>query len=662
MKRYPASTFFKPSIWGSSLIAVLGILMAMPEGAHAQTFSLKQSIANPDPGAGRNFGFSVAVQDNGDFLAGSPFDDISGLPTLDEGVLRLFNADGAVPPLSIVNPDPSNRSQFGYSVASSGNQFIVGSNLSDISGINNSGAAYLFDSDGSLVRTFLSPNADSGGQFGSEIDFEDDFVLISAPNEQIENVDRAGRAYLFRASTGDLLQTFENPNPSGRTNGDHFGRKIDLSGDNVLIGANLGSQGNNSGAAYLFDANDGSILNTFLSPNAGNNDLFGNDVALGENRVVIGSPQDDDEGKNSGAVYVFNLDRDNSNYQLLDEIFNPSAQRNGQFGFDVELEGDLAAFSAIGQDVSGVRRAGSVLTYDFATDTFLQTIENPEPSGNETFGEELDLLGDTLLVGAPVDSNNAGSVYQYELEGSSGDLVDLGSEQPPEFGTTFPKLFQFGARAGVLGSGDFELVLDGNGLQSPSTNSQTAEFVWQNGEEVPWELLFDLDNQIATFVFGEEQITYNTGFSPETDFPFDRFVVALSAKNGGRVGSLLDPESEICFGFDDITLVDGSAPGFTPYSDCANLLAGSELVTRAFELQGSSSSLASLSGTVSLSWDDTNPQAVNARSRLAVQFLGFDTPLGGGVTGAETVPEPSGLAFLFALSGVGYWQRRSRRK
>ena len=59
-----------------------------------------------------------------------------------------------------------------------------------------------------------------------------------------------GQAHLFDAVTGNLLQTFNDPN---FTTQDRFGRSVALDGFNVLIGAaNDGTLGPDVGQAHLF--------------------------------------------------------------------------------------------------------------------------------------------------------------------------------------------------------------------------------------------------------------------------------------------------------------------------------------------------------------------------------------------------------------------------
>src|SRR6056300_909031 len=47
---------------------------------------------------------------------------------------------------------------------------------------------------------------------------------------------------------------------------------------------------------------------TLIASDGSFEDNFGNSVAVGNNLIVVGAPYDDDNGSNSGSVYIFDLD------------------------------------------------------------------------------------------------------------------------------------------------------------------------------------------------------------------------------------------------------------------------------------------------------------------------------------------------------------------
>ena len=116
------------------------------------------------------------------------------------------------------------------------------------------------------------------------------------------------------AQTPILVRTFPNPTPN---TSDSFGSAMAaLGNDRILVGApNDDTTANNAGAVYLFHTN-GTLLTTFTNPNPSSG-IGSAMTTLGSDRVVIGS---------SGSVRLFT-----TNGALVSTISGPAGP--GGFGF-----------------------------------------------------------------------------------------------------------------------------------------------------------------------------------------------------------------------------------------------------------------------------------------------------------------------------------------
>jgi len=192
-----------------------------------------------------------------------------------EFVRKIENPQGPVDGL---------RDEFGISIDRAGNNLLVGAYRED-TGAFDTGAAFLFDLDGNLLTTFRNPTPQSGEEFGIEVRGFGDKVIITAPKEN-SLAEQSGAVYLYE-SDGTLLQTFMNPTPEA---GDRFGSSVAAVGNNILITAKFdNTRGERSGAAYLFDQR-GILLQTYFMPDAIGRDVFGNTVAtLSDDKFIIGS-------------------------------------------------------------------------------------------------------------------------------------------------------------------------------------------------------------------------------------------------------------------------------------------------------------------------------------------------------------------------------------
>jgi hypothetical protein len=108
----------------------------------------------------------------------------------------------------------------------------------------------LFNTNGALLKTFTKPGPLAGYHFGESIAaVGTDRILIGSPYDDL-GATNAGAAYLFDTN-GTLLTTFTNPTPAVS---DLFALSIAVSGTNtVVIGARQDDTGaTDAGTAYLY--------------------------------------------------------------------------------------------------------------------------------------------------------------------------------------------------------------------------------------------------------------------------------------------------------------------------------------------------------------------------------------------------------------------------
>ncbi len=178
-----------------------------------------------------------------------------------QSVCAQFSPFGSI---TITNPTPQADDVFGIAVASVGENVLVGA-LQDNTGAAFTGAAYLFDAQGTLLTTFTNPVPGDADIFGVAVaGVGPDKVIIGASLDDTVSGD-AGAAYLF-STNGTLLHSFFPPVPG--VDDIQFGGAVAGVGTNkVLIGAHKWDPGfpnNDSGAAYLFRL-DGTLETTYES-------------------------------------------------------------------------------------------------------------------------------------------------------------------------------------------------------------------------------------------------------------------------------------------------------------------------------------------------------------------------------------------------------------
>ena len=259
-----------------------------------------------DPGAFERFGDSVAVC--GDtVLVGADFDGGAAAPP---GAVYVFEDPGAgwVQTAKLTASDAAPFDRFGVSVALAGETALVGAN--DEGG--GAGAVYVFERGaGGFAETqkLTASDAAAGDSFGFALALDGDTALVGA----FRNSDvgfGSGSAYVFERGAGGFTEN-QKITAADAAAGDSFGFAASLSGDGALVGAFGDSDaGAESGSAYVFARGPAGFVQTekLTASDAAANDHFGFAVALSGDTVLVGADLDQDAGPLTGSAYVFLAD------------------------------------------------------------------------------------------------------------------------------------------------------------------------------------------------------------------------------------------------------------------------------------------------------------------------------------------------------------------
>lgn len=378
------------------IVALLSFAVPARVAQAATRFVLARTITSPTPTGGGFFGEAMTAVGN-KFLVGAR-DDCA---TICGGAVHLFDSDGNLV-RTIGTPTPF--ASFGFSVGGVGADPLVGA-IHDSTAGPNAGAAYLFDdATGNLLQTFLNPNpaTDSSGSldfFGSAVAGFGNQVLVSAPGEDIGAQD-AGVVYRFDATSGVLLQTIQKPNPAA---GDSFGVAIAAVGNNFAVGAAFDqTAATNGGAVYLFDGN-GSLVTTIVSPRPVEFGRFGVAMAAFGDDLLVSEENGLTGDVRAGVVHLF----DGATGAFIRSYFNPSPKAFEVFGNSVAASGNNVLIGALREEKG--RRSGAAYLFDGTTAQPIATLLNPARDVSDSFAWDVAAIGNSLLVGSPfqsIDPNN----------------------------------------------------------------------------------------------------------------------------------------------------------------------------------------------------------------------------------------------------------------
>jgi len=171
-------------------------------------------------------------------------------------------------------------------------------------------------------------------------------------------------------------------------------------------------------------------------------DQFGFSVDIYGDLAVVGSPYEDSNGTNSGGAYVFKL----SGKEWIEQakLLGTDTVENNNFGMSVALFGDTIVVGAPFNDHTK-DAAGSV--YVFATDgtnwSQQAKLNASDDLFEAQFGYDVSIFENTILVGAPTDQANgvlSGSAYVYTWSSNSWllntKLVNPNADSRDNFGRT----------------------------------------------------------------------------------------------------------------------------------------------------------------------------------------------------------------------------------
>jgi hypothetical protein len=222
---------------------------------------------------------------------------------------------------------------------------------------------------------------------------------------------RPGAVYVYKRNGKQWTFTSVIKSPSSVS--DAFGFSLAINKDSILIGAAFDDEGGErSGAVYATARNGNySQLQKIRAPDSHAGDMFGYDVALDADMLLVGSPQSTGSTPRNGAAYTYV--RAAEGWKLDQKLDGAPDQAGAGFGFDVALFGDAAAVAAPfpGDPHFNMTDApsGTVLVYERAAGAWHVTsqLRAPMPRNSDYFGANVTLSDGILFVGASGDTSDS---------------------------------------------------------------------------------------------------------------------------------------------------------------------------------------------------------------------------------------------------------------
>lgn len=262
----------------------------------ANSWLHEQLLIPSDGAAGHWFGASVALE-NDRAVVGAPYVDGAG-------AAYVFKLEGTnwIEETKLTGPPTGSAGGFGWSAAIHGDTIIVGASDDDADTVEGTGAAYVFRLQGATWVQEAKLTAPDGmylDRFGSSVAISGDVVVVGAHDNdaQCPSFNDEGSAYVFERQGGDWQHTATlDPGGDACLGGIRFGIEVAIDGDLILVGAyneNIPPTAYGAGTAYVFRRAGSNWVQVarLTAPAPTENQHFGNSVATGSGRMVVGSIQ-----------------------------------------------------------------------------------------------------------------------------------------------------------------------------------------------------------------------------------------------------------------------------------------------------------------------------------------------------------------------------------
>lgn len=203
---------------------------------------------------------------------------------------------------------------------------------------------------------------------------------------------------------------------------DEFGYAIEMENGIIAVGArNDDDNGEDSGSVYLINAASGAQIAKLLPSDGAAGDQFGFSVAIKDGIVVVGAPGDVHNGISSGSAYLFDV----STGAQLGKLVPDDPESGDEFGNSIGIDGGIVAVGAWRADDLG-DGSGAAYLFDASSGAQLEKLLPESGNSYQTFGVSIAIDDGVVAVGSRTffvlsEGFTFAKVHLFDV--SSGDVT-----------------------------------------------------------------------------------------------------------------------------------------------------------------------------------------------------------------------------------------------
>lgn len=371
---------WKTTLWNSNRMRATGGVDIYRRAANG-TWSKMKHVTSSTPATDASYGIKIKLSP--EILAVASPGDNTGAS--DSGAIILYGRNiggannwGEFKKLKALDRQASDAMGAENGLALFGDYIVAGAYADDgdlVPPESNAGSAYIFHrnqggaDNWGQVKKLVPPVEEHDARFGGAVDMAGQYVAVGAWRENANGND-AGAVYLFSEDQGGannwgLVKKF-----IGESASDRFGYIVSLSGNTLVVGAPYDDDsGADRGAAYIYYKDQGGTGNWGLFKKiaypgvSSGSALFGFDLAIAGDILIVGAPYDDTNGTDAGYTFVYSRNEGGAdNWGLLATIVPDVPGESDYFGYGVAVSGNVVASSGLYNDDGG-KDDGSVYLF-----------------------------------------------------------------------------------------------------------------------------------------------------------------------------------------------------------------------------------------------------------------------------------------------------------
>jgi len=212
--------------------------------------------------------------------------------------------------------------------------------------------------------------------------------------------------------------------PNDLAQEDIFAAAMAVDGNVALVASEWDDdQGKDSGAVFVYRCNGRQwVEEQKLLPDDGQaGDNFGRSLELDGNLAVVGTHWDDDNGEKSGSVYAFRYN--GTSWVQEQKLLASDGSKDDRLGNTVSIDGNVIVAGAWKKNGGG-KSSGAAYVYRFNGLQWVQEqkLIASDRDANDGFGRHVSVSGNVIAVGTWKDddgASNAGAVYMFRHNGTS---------------------------------------------------------------------------------------------------------------------------------------------------------------------------------------------------------------------------------------------------